>query len=123
MYCYRVVDSAVLGKEQDFMLAGTRAPLSELPAQHQALSPLLTDTSVCGDELSLVPQTLHQQIFAKDSQLFPVSKLFFLGHCRPISVILTLPVIPAEWVATILTTPSLTSQAAWASFHLRLHPS
>lgn len=32
------------------------------------------------------------------------------------SVILTLRVIPAVWVATILTTPWLTSQADWASF-------
>lgn len=72
MYCYRVVDSAVLGKEQDFMLAGPRAPPSELPAQHQALSPLLTDTSACGDEFSLVPHTLPQQIFAKRLPAFPI---------------------------------------------------
>lgn len=71
MYCYRVVDSALLGKEQDFMLPVPRVPPSELPAQHQASSQPLTDTFACGDELSLVPHTLPQQIRFSHPSLRP----------------------------------------------------
>lgn len=64
----------MLGKEQDFMLAGWLGQgllhLSyqyDIKSYHNSLLIL-----VCGDELSLVPQTLPRQIFAKRLPAFPI---------------------------------------------------